>query len=72
MGAQQGKPQGLPPGFEVGQPKPVSRIKGLKPRQPPRSPVISSQGPISIMGPTASTLNYFTEHSGKRRFFINF
>jgi len=66
MGAQQGKPvQGLPPGFEVGPPKPVSRIKGLKPRQPPRSPIISSQGPISIMGPTAAALNYFTEDSGK-------
>ena len=63
MGAQQGKPT---PGFEVAPPppKPISRIKGLKPRQPPRSPVIS-QGPMSILGPTAATLNYFAEHNGK-------
>jgi hypothetical protein len=64
MGAQQGKPA---PGFEASgpaPPKPISRIKGLKPRQPPRSPVIS-QGPMLIMGPTAATLNYFSEHNGK-------
>ena len=63
MGAQQGKPSS---GFEVGPPppKPISRIKGLKPRQAPRSPVIS-QGPMSIMGPAATTLNYFSEHTGK-------
>jgi hypothetical protein len=64
MGAQQGKSA---PGFEVGPPpsKSISRIKGLKPRQAPRSPVIS-QGPMSIMGPTATTLNYFSEHTGKK------
>lgn len=63
MGAQQGKPA---PGYEVGPPppKPISRIKGLKPRQAPRSPVIS-QGPMAIMGPTATTLGYFSEHNGK-------